>query len=58
MIPNPSNFLDFSPARKLMLGILPTTLCATPASREPQQPQARGEAANAFEGAFSTLASA
>jgi hypothetical protein len=53
MTPNPSSFLDFSPARKPPLGVLDFIFRATPDGREPQQPQTRGEALIGFEGAFS-----
>jgi hypothetical protein len=58
MTPNPSSFLDFSPARKPLLGVLDFTFRATPDGREPHQPQTRGEARVVFEGAFSRQCSA
>jgi small subunit ribosomal protein S21 len=54
MTPNPSKFLDFSAARRPSLGVLPNTFRATLPGCEPQQPQTRGEALAAFEGALST----
>jgi hypothetical protein len=54
MIPNPSYFLDFSPARKLLLGVPRNTFRATLTSCEPLEPQTRGEAPVDFEGAAST----
>jgi len=58
MTPNPSYFLNFSPARKLLLGISPATFCATPTRCEPLKPQTRGEALDVSEGAFPTILSA
>jgi hypothetical protein len=54
MSPNPLKFLAFSPARQLLLGVPRFTFRATPDGRELLQPQTRGEARIAFEGAFST----
>jgi hypothetical protein len=58
MTPNPSYFLAFSSARKLLLGAYGFNFRATQSGRELLQPQTRGEALVAARGAFSTVLSA
>jgi len=44
MAPNPSYFLAFSLARRLLLGVLRTSFFATTARPAPLQQRSRGEA--------------
>jgi hypothetical protein len=55
MAPNPSYFLAFSLARKLLLGVLPNTFRATAGCLRPQQQRSRGEALVASDAASNDL---